>query len=73
VAARTYFSVGGVIGGLVAIGLAVAIVQFAIRGGSDARVKFGHAALGAIILLVGVYHVLHGFGVLHTLGIYRFS
>lgn len=72
VAGRSYFSLGGVIGGVVAIVLAVAIVQFAIRGGSAVRVKVGHAALGSIVLLLGVYHVLHGFGVLHALGIYRY-
>ena len=35
------------------------------------RVKITHAALGAVILLFGAYHLLHGFGVLHHLGIYR--
>lgn len=72
-AGRTYFSLSGVIGGVAAIVLAVAIVQFALRGGSAVRVRIGHAALGGIVLLLGVYHVLHGFGVLHTLGIYRFT
>ena len=71
--ARSYFSLTGVIGGLVAVGLAIAILQFAMRGGSVARVKISHAALGGIILLLGVYHLLHGFGVLHNLGLYRFS
>ena len=71
-AARTYFSFGGVIGGIVGIGLALAILQFAIRSESAVGVKMGHAALGVIVLLLGAYHLLHGFGVLHTLGVYRF-
>jgi hypothetical protein len=72
-AGRSYFSLGGVIGGVVAIILAVAIVRFAIRSASTMRVKMAHAALGGIVLLLGVYHVLHGVGVLHNLGMYSFS
>ena len=49
------------------------MVEFAFRGGSVARVKIGHAALGVIVLLLGAYHLLHGFGVLHNLGIFTFS
>jgi hypothetical protein len=71
-AGRSYFSLTGVIGGVVAILLATAVVRFAMRGGSTVRVKVAHAALGSAILLVGVYHVLHGIGVLHTVGLYRF-
>jgi len=73
VAARSYFSLGGVIGGVVAIGLALTIVRFAMKSTSTVPVKIGHATLAGIILLFGAYHVLHGIGVLHTLGLYRFS
>ena len=69
---RSYFSVSGVIGGIIAIALAIAVVQFAIRGGSTARVKVAHGVLGGVILLLGAYHVFHGLGVLHTVGMYRF-
>jgi hypothetical protein len=72
VAGRSYFSLGGVLGGLLAIGLALSILQFAMRTGSAFQVKLGHAALGGFILLLGAYHLLHGLGVLHTLGIFRF-
>lgn len=71
-AGRSYFSVSGVIGGIAAFFLAIAVVQFAIRGGSPVRVKLTHAVVGSAILLLGVYHVLHGFGVLHSVGLYRF-
>jgi hypothetical protein len=69
----SYFSLGGVIGGIVAIGLALSILQFALRGGSAAGVKMSHAAIGVGILLLGAYHVLHGIGVLHNLGIFRLA
>ena len=72
VTSGSYFSLGGALGGAVAIALAVAVFRFAIRGGSVASVKAAHAGLGALILLLGVYHLLHGFGILHSLGIYRF-
>jgi hypothetical protein len=73
VAGRSYFSLGGLIGGVLAIGLALTIVRFATKAASAVRVKISHAALGGIILLLGAYHVLHGIGVLHNLGVYRFS
>jgi hypothetical protein len=71
-AGRSYFSLGGVIGGVVAMVLAFAIVRFAIGSASTIRVKMAHAALGGIVLVLGVYHVLHGVGVLHNLGMYKF-
>jgi hypothetical protein len=69
----TYFSLGGLIGGLVAIGLAIAIAKAVLRGPGRDGSQIVHGAIAGVILLLGVYHVLHGLGVLHTLGILKFS
>ena len=69
----SYFSLGGLVGGLIAVALGIVAVKAMLGGQVGQGIRLGHIALGSGVFLLGAYHLLHGLGVLHGVGIMKFG
>jgi len=69
----SYFSLGGLVGGLIAVALGIVVVKAMLGGQVGQGIRLGHIALGSGVFLLGAYHLLHGLGVLHGVGIMKFG
>jgi len=67
--ATSYFDLVGIAGGLVAICLGIGVAA-SIPEGQQRTI---HLGLGGVILLLGVFQLLLGTGLLHQVGIFKFA